>query len=62
MTEPTEDEVLLKAKQLARDDGRLRLWGSEFDQLRKARGNTADDVLRAEYLLRARELLKHEKT
>ena len=30
MTEPTEDEVLLKAKQLARDDGRLRLWGSEF--------------------------------
>jgi hypothetical protein len=61
MTEPTEDEVLLKAKQPARDDGRLRLWGSEFDQLRKARGNT-DDVLRAEYLLRARELLKHEKT
>ena len=28
MTEPTEDEVLLKAKQPARDDGRLRLWGS----------------------------------
>jgi hypothetical protein len=26
MTEPTEDQVLLKAKQLARDEGRLRLW------------------------------------
>jgi hypothetical protein len=27
MTEPTEDEVLVKAKQLARDDGRL--WDTE---------------------------------
>lgn len=36
MTEPTEDEILLKAKQLARDDGRLRLWDSEYDQLRRA--------------------------
>jgi hypothetical protein len=26
MTEPTADQVLLKAKQLARDEGRLRLW------------------------------------
>jgi hypothetical protein len=32
MTEPTADQVLLKAKQLARDEDRLRLWGSEYDQ------------------------------
>jgi hypothetical protein len=31
MTEPTDEEILLKAKQLARDDARLRLWSSEFD-------------------------------
>ena len=58
MTEPTADQVLLKAKQLARDEGRLRLWGSEYDQLRKARSRIADDTLRAEYLNRARELLR----
>jgi hypothetical protein len=62
MTEPTADQVLLKAKQLARDEGRrLRLWDSEYDQLRKARSHVADDKLRAEYLNRARELLRHEK-
>jgi hypothetical protein len=61
MTEPTEDQVLLKAKQLARDEGGLRLWGSEYDQLRKARSHIADDTLRAEYLYRARELLRREK-
>jgi hypothetical protein len=61
MTEPTADQVLLKAKQLARDEGRLRLWDSEYDQLRRARSRTADDTLRAEYLNRARELLRHEK-
>jgi hypothetical protein len=32
MTEPTDDEVLVKAKQLARGDGRLWLWGSEENQ------------------------------
>ena len=48
MTEPSEDLVLLKAKQLARDEGRLRLWDSEYDQLRKARSHVADDTLRAE--------------
>ena len=62
MTEPTEDEILLKAKQLARDDGRLRLWDSDYDQLRRARSGIADDALRAEYLLRARELLRHGKS
>ena len=61
MTEPTADQVLLKAKQLARDEGRLRLWGSEYDQLRKARSHIADDTLRAEYLNRARALLRHDK-
>jgi hypothetical protein len=52
----------LKAKQLARDEGRLRLWGSEYDQLRKAQSRIADDTLRAEYLNRARELLRQEKS
>jgi hypothetical protein len=61
MTEPTADQVLLKAKQLARDEGRLRLWDSEYDQLRKARSHVTDDALRAEYLNRGRELLRHEK-
>jgi hypothetical protein len=60
MTEPTADQVLLKAKQLAREEGRLRLWDSEYDQLRKARSHIADDTLRAEYLNRARELLRRE--
>jgi hypothetical protein len=31
MTEPTADKVLLKAKQLARDEGRMRLWDSEYE-------------------------------
>jgi hypothetical protein len=52
----------LKAKQLARDEGRLRLWGSEYDQLRKAQSRIADDTLRAEYLNRAQELLRQEKS
>jgi hypothetical protein len=60
MTEPTEDQVLLKAKQLAGDEGRLRLWGSGYDQLRKAQSRIADDALRAEYLNRL-ELPRREK-
>ena len=60
MTEPTEGVVLLKAKQLAHDDGRR--WDSEdIDQEQDARDRLADDSLRAEYLNRARELLRHEK-
>jgi hypothetical protein len=59
MTEPTEDEVLVKAKQLAHDDGRR--WESEdMDQEQDARDRLADDSLRAEYLNQARELLRHE--
>jgi hypothetical protein len=61
MTEPTADQVLLKAKQLARDEVRMRLWDSEYDQLRKARSRIDDNTLRAEYLTRARDLLRHEK-
>ena len=61
MTEPTADQVLLRAKQLARDEGRMRLWDSEYDQLRKARSRIDDDTLRAEYLNRARDLLRREK-
>jgi hypothetical protein len=60
MTEPTEDEVLVKAKQLAHDDGRL--WDTEdLEAAPAARGRMADDSLRAEYLNQARELLIREK-
>jgi hypothetical protein len=60
MTEPTEDEVLVKAKQLARDDGRL--WDTEdIEDAPAARDRFADDSLRAEYLNQAREVLRHEK-
>jgi hypothetical protein len=53
MTEPTEDEVLVKAKQLAGDDGRL--WDTEdIEDAPAARDRFADDSLRAEYLNRAR--------
>jgi hypothetical protein len=34
--EPTDDKILVKAKQLARDDGRLWLWTSEEGQPREA--------------------------
>jgi hypothetical protein len=62
MAEPSEDEVLVKAKQLAHDDGRLWLWGSEeLDNERDERGPFIYDSLRAEYLNRALDLLRHEK-
>jgi hypothetical protein len=62
MTEPTEDEILVKAKQLAKEDGKLWLWDSEdIDDEPGARERVADDSLRAEYLNRALELLRHEK-
>jgi hypothetical protein len=61
MTEPTEDEVLVKAKQLAHDDGRL--WDTEdLEDAPAARDRIADDSPRAEYLNQARELLRHQKT
>jgi hypothetical protein len=60
MTEPTEDEILVKAKQLAKEDGKL--WATEDnDDEPGGRELVADDSLRAEYLNRALELLRHEK-
>jgi hypothetical protein len=62
MTEPTEDEILVKAKQLARDDGRHWLWSPDNgDPEQDGRGRVVDESLRAEYLNRALELLRHEK-
>jgi hypothetical protein len=62
MIEPTVDEVLVKAKQLAHDDGRLWLWNEEEDNREpNAKDRIVDDSLRAEYLNRALELLRHEK-
>ena len=61
MTEPTEGEILVKAKKLARDDGRL--WDTEdIKGASHDRKRFADDSLRAKYLNRARKLLRHEKT
>jgi hypothetical protein len=61
MTEPTEDEVLAKAKQLAHDDGRL--WDIEdIQDAPAARDRLADDSLRAEYLNRARDLLRQRRS
>jgi hypothetical protein len=52
---------LVKAKQLAHDDGRL--WDTEdLEDAPAARDRIADDSLRAEYLNQARELLRYEKT
>jgi len=60
MTEPTEDEILVKAKQLAHDDGRL--WDTEdVKGAPSERNRIVDDALRAEYLNQARELLRHKK-
>jgi hypothetical protein len=60
VTEPTEFEVLVKAKQLAHDDGRL--WDTEDVKGVPSECNRfVDDTLRAEYLNQARGLLSHEK-
>jgi hypothetical protein len=60
MTEPTEDEILVKAKQLAHDDGRL--WDTEdVKGAPSERNRFVDDTLRAEYLNQAWELLRHKK-
>jgi hypothetical protein len=60
MIEPTEDEVLVKAKQLARDDGRV--WETkDIDDAPPEQTLFVDDALRAEYLNRALELLRHER-
>jgi hypothetical protein len=61
VTELTEDEILTRAKQLANDDGKL--WdNSDIKNGSKLRDRVADDSLRAEYLTRAREMLKGQWT
>jgi hypothetical protein len=61
MVEPTEGEILVKAKKLAHDD--CRLWDTEdVEEAPWERNRIVDDTLRAEYLHRARKLLRHEKT
>ncbi len=60
MTESTKDEVLVKAKELAHDDGRL--WDTEdIKGAPPERARFVDDALRAEYLNQALELLRHER-
>ena len=62
MAHPTEDEILVKAKQLAQDEGKLWLWGSEErDNERDERGPFIYDSLRTDYLNRALALLRQEK-
>jgi 5-methylcytosine-specific restriction endonuclease McrA len=62
MAQPTEHEILVKAKQLAQDEGKLWLWGSEErDNERDERGPFIYDSLRTDYLNRALALLRQEK-
>jgi hypothetical protein len=62
MTQRVEDEILVKAKQLAKDDGRLWLWGPDGrDNERGDQARFADDSLKTEYLSRARQLLRQGK-
>jgi hypothetical protein len=62
MAQPTENEILVKAKQLAQDEGKLWLWGSEeLDNERDERGPFIYDTLRIDYLNRALALLRQEK-
>jgi hypothetical protein len=61
MTEPTDDEILMKAMQLVKEEGKLWLWSSEeLDNERDERGPFIYDSLRTEYLNQARELLRRE--
>jgi hypothetical protein len=51
MIEPTEDDVLVKVKQLAHDDGSLWLWNEEEDNREpNARDRVVGDTFRGEYL------------
>ncbi len=53
-------EILVRAKQLAHDDGRL--WDTEdIKDAPSERSRFVDDTLRADYLNRALELLRYDK-
>jgi hypothetical protein len=63
MKKPTGDEILMKAMQLAQEDGKPWLWSSnELDNERDERGPFIYDSLRTEYLKRALELLRREES
>jgi hypothetical protein len=60
MTEPTDDEILVKAMQLAKEEGKGWVWSSEeLDNERDEPGPFIYDSHRAEYL-GARELPQRE--
>jgi hypothetical protein len=62
MTEPTDNKVLVKARLLARDDGRPWLWSQKDSDLEQdGRCRMVVDALRVQYLNRALELLRNEK-
>ena len=60
MAQPTEDEILRKARELCLDDGKI--WGAEDPQnplaSAEADRRVADDADRADYLSRAKALLQ----
>jgi hypothetical protein len=59
MTEPTESEVVAKAKSLAHEDGLL--WDHKDPQVNQTGvGGTLDESLGASYLNRARVELRRE--
>jgi hypothetical protein len=62
MPEPTEDEILQKAKELCRDDGKSwdRVEFEKSGSQGRSLAAVADDGNRAEYLNRAKEALRRE--
>ena len=58
MFKPTEDEVLRKARELCREDGKIWSVADIGDPLRDSSGAVVDESSRAEYLNRARETLQ----
>jgi hypothetical protein len=61
MAEPTEDQILQKAQQLCREDGKL--W-SAYDLEQPLADRTAsvvDESSRTEYLNRARQILREAR-
>ena len=58
VAEPSEDEILQKAKELCRDDEKA--WDRE-NSLGQAGGTIVTDSDRTEYLNRAKSLLRHRE-